>query len=143
VISIFYHKTSLNDTLILSINDHVISYTNVNDKYAIGFDESKGICFINIFNVSKSLHIPEGYLKLDSNIIKYVKDVTKIDLEQHTNSISFIVGLVETCELINNSHLHLCKVNIGNNVIQIVCGADNIAKDLKVVVAQVDRKSVV
>jgi tRNA-binding protein len=137
VVSVFYHKTSLKDTLIVNINNHAISHTDISDEYAIGFDENNKICFINIFNVSKSLHIPEGYLKLDNNIIKCVCDITKINLHEYADSISFIVGIVDTCKLIKNSHLHLCQVNVGNAIVQIVCGADNIEVSLKVVVAQV------
>lgn len=38
-----------------------------------------------------------------------------------------VVGLVEECEPIPDTHLHLCKVNAGSEgVLQICCGADNV-----------------
>ena len=35
----------------------------------------------------------------------------------------------------DSDHLHVCKVNVGNEVLQIVCGAPNVRKGLKVIVA--------
>jgi len=49
-----------------------------------------------------------------------------------------IVGEVIECEDHPDSdHLHVTKVNIGNEVLDIVCGAPNCRKGLKVIVAQV------
>ena len=42
------------------------------------------------------------------------------------------------CEMHPDSdHLHLCKVDIGSEVLDIVCGAPNARKGIKVIVAQV------
>jgi len=47
-----------------------------------------------------------------------------------------VVGLVEESEKHPNSDkLHVCKVNVGNESLQIVCGASNVAKGQKVPVA--------
>ncbi|HLR92656.1 MAG TPA: phenylalanine--tRNA ligase subunit beta, partial [Atopostipes sp.] len=49
-----------------------------------------------------------------------------------------VVGYVETCEPIEGSdHLHKTTVNIGNEILPIVCGAPNIAVGQKVIVAKV------
>ena len=49
---------------------------------------------------------------------------------------NLIIGYVEEREDHPDSdHLSVCKVNIGNEVIQIVCGAPNVDKDQKVIVA--------
>ena len=37
----------------------------------------------------------------------------------------------------DSDHLHVCKVNIGSEELQIVCGAHNVRKGLKVIVAKV------
>ena len=44
------------------------------------------------------------------------------------NDISgVVVGLVEECEPIPETHLHVCKVNVGGaEPLQICCGADNV-----------------
>ena len=47
-----------------------------------------------------------------------------------------VIGEVTSCEMHPDSdHLHVCKVNIGKEEIQIVCGAPNVRKGIKVIVA--------
>lgn len=69
-------------------------------------------------------------------------DVTPQELEEKLFSCGFeveelnevgkdisnvVVGLVETCEDIPDTHLHLCQVNAGEyGTFQICCGADNV-----------------
>lgn len=45
------------------------------------------------------------------------------------------IGYVESCEDIEGTHLHLTKTNVGDAVYQIVCGAPNCRKGLKVIAA--------
>ena len=62
-----------------------------------------------------------------------VEEITKL-----AQASSLVVGYVEECEMHPESdHLHVCKVNLGNEVTQIVCGAPNMRKGLKVIVATV------
>ena len=37
----------------------------------------------------------------------------------------------------DSDHLHVCKVNVGDETLQIVCGAPNVRIGLKVIVAKV------
>lgn len=51
---------------------------------------------------------------------------------------SVVVGLVEECEPIPDTHLHVCKVNVGQaENLQICCGADNVKAGGKYPVALV------
>ena len=51
---------------------------------------------------------------------------------------NLVIGQIEKVELHPDSdHLHVCQVNIGKETIQIVCGAHNVRKGLKVLVAKV------
>ena len=51
---------------------------------------------------------------------------------------SVVVGLVEECEPIPDTHLHVCKVNVGQaENLQICCGADNVKTGGKYPVALV------
>ena len=59
-------------------------------------------------------------------------------IERVATGTNLIVGEVVECEMHPDSdHLHVCKVNIGSEVLDIVCGAPNCRKGLKVIVAQV------
>ena len=69
-------------------------------------------------------------------------DVTAKELEEKLFSAGFeveeiievgkdisgvVVGLVETCEAIPDTHIHVCRVNCGDKgTFQICCGADNV-----------------
>lgn len=54
------------------------------------------------------------------------------------NANNLVVGEVISCDMHPDSdHLHVCKVNIGNEVLDIVCGAPNVREKLKVIVAKV------
>ena len=51
---------------------------------------------------------------------------------------NLVIGeVVEVIDHPDSDHLHVCKVNIGNEVLQIVCGAPNVREGLKVIVAKV------
>ena len=53
------------------------------------------------------------------------------------NATKLIIGEVVECEMHPDSdHLHICKVNIGKEILDIVCGAPNVRKGIKVIVAQ-------
>jgi len=76
----------------------------------------------------------------DEDLEELAVKITKagINIEKViTNKINnLVVGEVVGCEMHPDSdHLHVCKVNIGNEITQIVCGADNVRKGLKVIVA--------
>ena len=49
---------------------------------------------------------------------------------------NLIIGEVVECDKHPDSdHLHVCKINIGKEVIQIICGAPNVRKGIRVIVA--------
>jgi len=59
-------------------------------------------------------------------------------LETLVSGNHLVVGEVLTCEEHPNSdHLHVCTVDIKNQILQIVCGAPNVAQGQKVIVAEV------
>ena len=65
------------------------------------------------------------------------------DISYLAKATNLIVGEVLDCENMPDSdHLHICKVNLGEKegVKQIVCGAPNVAKGKKVIVARVGAK---
>ena len=76
----------------------------------------------------------------DQDLKELAVKITKagINIEKViTNHIdNLVIGEVIECEMHPDSdHLHVCKVNVGDKVLQIVCGASNVRKGLKVIVA--------
>lgn len=53
------------------------------------------------------------------------------------DATNLVVGeVIECTDHPDSDHLHVCKVDVGSEVLQIVCGAPNVRKGLKVVVAK-------
>ena len=88
-----------------------------------------------------SLNWVKDYIDLSGIDLKQLAvKITKagINVEKViTNHIdNLCVGYVEDCQMHPDSdHLHVCKVNVGSEILQIVCGAPNVKKDIKVIVA--------
>ena len=92
-------------------------------------------------------------MKLSKNFVNDYVDIEDIDIktlaedmtrvgneydsaEKLINATNLVVGEVLECEMHPDSdHLHVCKVNVGTEILQIVCGAPNVRKGLKVIVA--------
>lgn len=63
-----------------------------------------------------------------------VEGVTKV-----VSGTNLVVGEVLECvDHPDSDHLHVCKVNVGDEVLQIVCGAPNVKAGLFVIVAMLD-----
>ncbi|MCI5967253.1 MAG: phenylalanine--tRNA ligase subunit beta [Tenericutes bacterium] len=83
------------------------------------------------------------YIDIDDNITikELAEDMTGIGNEYDScgkliPATNLVIG--EVIECVNHpdsDHLHVCKVNVGNEVLQIVCGAPNVRTGLKVIVA--------
>ena len=62
-------------------------------------------------------------------------------IEKLANATNLVFGQVKTCDNHPDSdHLHVCTVDIGTEVLNIVCGAPNVRSGLKVIVAKVGAK---
>ncbi len=88
-----------------------------------------------------SLNWVKDYLDLQNvDLKKLAEETTKTGVNIEKVITSHIDHLVigEVTEVIdhpNSDHLHICQVNVGSESLQIVCGAPNVRKDLKVIVA--------
>lgn len=77
----------------------------------------------------------------DLDFQKVADDMTSVGNEYAScgkliNATNLIIGEVIECNLHPDSdHLHVCKVNIGKEILDIVCGAPNVRKGIKVIVA--------
>lgn len=90
-----------------------------------------------------STNFVKDYIDIDVDIRTLAEDMTRVgneydSAEKLINATNLVIGEVIECEMHPDSdHLHVCKVDIGNEVLQIVCGAPNVRKGLKVIVALV------
>lgn len=88
-----------------------------------------------------SMNWVKEYVNLDGVDLKdLARKVTDagVNVEKVTcNELNnLVVGKVLECDMHPDSdHLHVCKVDIGSDTVQIVCGASNVQKGIKVIVA--------
>ena len=75
----------------------------------------------------------EDLKELAVKITKAGVNVEKV-IDNHINNL--VIGeVVECIDHPDSDHLHVCQVNVGDKVTQIVCGASNVRKGIKVIVA--------
>lgn len=141
--NLFYNPQGVGDVAFLQIEptDGAFDYNKKDDVVEITQDGQ--VVGFNIFNVSDKIKIEgNGHIKLTSEIIEALQQSInnsgfnyKLDTDL---SHKFVVGYVETKEKHPDADkLSVLKVNVGNETLQIVCGAPNVAAEQKVVVAKV------
>lgn len=88
-----------------------------------------------------STNFLKDYVDIDVDLHTLAEDMTNVGNEYDSaenliNATNLVIGEVISCVMHPDSdHLHVCKVNIGNEVKQIVCGAPNVREGLKVIVS--------
>ncbi|MGX7112583.1 YtpR family tRNA-binding protein [Gemella cuniculi] len=139
----FYNKKMLGETLLITIqNSDDITFEN--KKNITMLKDKNGILVgLNIFNVENLKLSGEGNIDLTEEQKEILqkrleKNGIKIDLEGN-NDDYFVVGEVKTCEKHPDADkLSVTMVKVSDEeVLQIVCGASNVAAGQKVVVALV------
>lgn len=139
-VALFYNKENVGDVLIMKSNDEVAtSFKKFNDLVAI-YKNDKLIGY-NLFNISNKFNDLKNGINYHPSIelVNYINSLIKENNLEEIEIIepNFRVGLVEECIDIEGTHLHLCKVNVKDEVLQIVCGAKNVEKGKLVVVAMI------
>jgi len=81
------------------------------------------------------------YIDINDDINTIAEKMTGVGNEYDSagkliNASNLVIGEVLECDMHPDSdHLHVCKINVRDEVLQIVCGAPNVRKGLKVIVA--------
>ncbi|HWK23770.1 MAG TPA: DUF4479 domain-containing protein [Ureibacillus sp.] len=141
-----YNKAFVGDVLLVQLAAEKIVKTEVEKvgDIAILKEQATGeIKAFNIFNASKYIDLDaQGVVEVTPEIVEKIEKA----LKQNEVTISldvdfspkFVVGYVEEKEKHPNADkLSICKVNVGEEVLQIVCGAPNVEAGQKVVVAKI------
>lgn len=144
--NVFYNREGIGDTLIISLNEfdrENRTYERKGDAVRI-FDNTSGKTGgFNLFNASSYVdEEAKGQVELSEELIgKINAALAKNGFEEQLEadlSPKFVVGYVKEKEKHPNADkLSICKVDVGNEELQIVCGAPNVEAGQKVVVAKV------
>ncbi|WP_407392054.1 YtpR family tRNA-binding protein [Carnobacterium jeotgali] len=142
-----YNNEGIGDTLIIMLDNSESKEQNFekqNDVVRIFKEETNQTVGYNFFNSSTLIDLKgTGQVVLTNEQIKILNEsITSAgfsDTLLTDESPKFVIGEVKECKPHPDSdHLSITQTEIDNGeIIQIVCGASNIAKGQKVVVAKV------
>ncbi|SFB37018.1 tRNA-binding protein [Lentibacillus halodurans] len=141
---IFYNPNGIGDVLIVPLADgnrYDITYENFGDVTKI--TEKGTIAGYNIFQASSYFDLKDtGKITMTENLLNQMKETFRQnnlnDPLDFDLSPKFVVGYVnEKSTHENADKLSVCQVDTGDERLQIVCGAPNVAAGQKVVVAKV------
>ncbi|MBN6206905.1 DUF4479 domain-containing protein [Ralstonia pickettii] len=143
--NVFYNPEGIGDVLIIPLEDgnrYEMKQEKFGDITKITSNDGNLLGY-NIFNASKHFEIAStGAIKLTEAFLAEIKRFFEMsnlnDPLDFDLSPKFVVGYVkEKVQHENADKLSVCTVDAGNEILQIVCGAPNVAAGQKVVVAKV------
>ena len=140
--SFYYNLKGVGDVLLVKVQyGKTATHHKDFDKFSVVYHNEDVIAY-NFFNISQVEEIKENGViyNISDSLLNYVnEELVKNNFEEisEIEGKKFKVGKVISCEDIEGTHLHLCQVDIKDEVLQIVCGAKNVCKDALVVVAMI------
>ncbi|MFF2755371.1 YtpR family tRNA-binding protein [Psychrobacillus sp. NPDC058041] len=144
--NVFYNRDGVGDVLLLQLTpekiEKVVTETK-GDVTLVKDAKSEEVVAINIFGFSKYAEIQaKGNVDLTEDLVNKVEKALVSNNVEYKLVVDFspkfVVGYVESLEQHPNADkLKVCQVNVGENTLQIVCGAPNVEAGQKVVVAKV------
>ncbi|ABO68067.1 MULTISPECIES: YtpR family tRNA-binding protein [Geobacillus] len=144
--NVFYNREGLGDVLLVSLKPVAAEervFTKQGDVVRIISERTGETVGYNIFSASSYYPFSgSGPLEVNEELVNVVNDIlAKNGYEERIEadlSPKFVVGYVKEKEKHPNADkLSICQVDVGNEVLQIVCGAPNVAAGQKVVVAKI------
>ena len=144
--NVAYNKPYVGDVLLVQLASEAIVKTVVEMKGDVALlkEASTGeIKAFNLFSASKYMTLTtQGIVEVTPEFVEALEKalaandaVVNLDVDF---SPKFVVGYVETKEKHPNADkLNICTVNVGEETLQIVCGAPNVDAGQKVVVAKI------
>ncbi|MGI8316755.1 YtpR family tRNA-binding protein [Halobacillus mangrovi] len=143
---VFYNLKGIGDVLIIPIKEgdrNTIKHEQYGDVVKITDRTNGSLLGYNIFNASTYFNIPsQGKMRLTEEMLAPIKDLFSKnqlnDVLDFDLSPKFVVGYVKEKNPHENADkLSVCQVDVGEETLQIVCGAPNVDEGQHVVVAKV------
>ncbi len=144
--NIFYNAAGVGDVLLIQLNTDKVENVLTETKGNVTFvknAENEEVVAINIFQFGSYHKIESaGPVTLTEEFVSIVQqalDANEANYQLDVDlSPKFVVGFVESIEQHPNADkLKVCQVDVGDEKLQIVCGAPNVDAGQKVVVAKV------
>ncbi|ANT57637.1 YtpR family tRNA-binding protein [Bacillus pumilus] len=144
--NVFYNAEGVGDTLLISLKNvtrEEVGHETFGDVVRIFNQDTKETTGFNIFNASTYMKIEEnGSVPLSETLVQDINEILNRNGVSETLTVDlspkFVVGYVKEKEKHPNADkLNICQVDVGDETLQIVCGAPNVDQGQYVVVAKV------
>ncbi|MEK5498329.1 YtpR family tRNA-binding protein [Bacillus sp. FSL M8-0077] len=144
--NVFYNAEGVGDTLLISLKDvtrEEVGHETFGDVVRIFNQDTKETTGFNIFNASTYMKIEDnGSVPLSETLVQDINEILNRNGVSETLTVDlspkFVVGYVKEKEKHPNADkLNICQVDVGDETLQIVCGAPNVDQGQYVVVAKV------
>ncbi len=121
-----------NHMLLVRLNDDKVVEFEKNDNYTSLLNNQKEVVGYQIENFDATL---AGEVEVTKEILEKINNLLNTNLEHDDYSYLVVGKVTKLEEHPHSNHLKVCQVDIGKEVIQIVCGASNVKEGLIGVVA--------
>ncbi|MCA1056865.1 DUF4479 domain-containing protein [Rossellomorea aquimaris] len=144
--NVFYNLEGIGDTLIITLQpgfEGKVDHEGKGDAVRIFCQETGKTVGYNLFNAVSYMELSEkGQVEMNDDKLGQINEALKKngveEVLEADFSPKFVVGFVSEKEKHPNADkLNICKVDVGGETLQIVCGAPNVDQGQKVVVAKV------
>ncbi|RCW62665.1 YtpR family tRNA-binding protein [Saliterribacillus persicus] len=143
---VFYNQKGIGDVLLIPIkiiDRDEVKFQAHQDVVKIMDKGTNEVVGYNIFNASHYFKdLETGKNELTENFLTRIEEVFSENELNESLDVDlrpkFVVGFVESIDAHENADkLRVCQVDVGDETLQIVCGAPNVDVGQKVVVARV------
>lgn len=121
-----------NHMLLVRLNDDKVIEFEKNDNYTSLLNNQREVVGYQIENFDSTL---AGEIIVTKEILDKINYFLNSNLEHDDYSYLVVGKVIKLEEHPHSNHLKVCQVDIGKEVIQIVCGASNVKEGLIGVVA--------
>ncbi|MGE6412600.1 YtpR family tRNA-binding protein [Planococcus kocurii] len=143
--NVFYNNEGIGDVLLIQLQTETPEKINPEQFGDITLikDATGTIAGFNVFNASSYAELAEGQqVEVSEKLVTSLQNALAkngVDFTLEVDfSPKFVIGFVEAKEKHPNADkLNVCQVVVGDEQLQIVCGAPNVEQGQKVVVAKV------
>lgn len=141
--SLFYNYKLIGDVLMVVFENETIPTSKEVNGDVVKIYANNKLIGVNIFNFSEIVKIKSnGLIPLPNNklidIINNVFENNGLEKLPYKKESGFKIGKILTVdEHPESTHLHILTVDVGSEILDIVCGAANVAENAIVVVATI------
>lgn len=141
--SLFYNYKLIGDVLMIVYDQEKIPTSKVEEDNVVKIYYNDTLIGVNIFNFSSIVKVKsKGLIPLPNNalidVINTILEGHNIEKLPYKKESGFRIGkILSVEEHPESTHLHILKVDVGSETLDIVCGAANVKENAVVVVATI------